>query len=285
MPALTLIQQPESAQMAAFEGYVRQVFPRASFAAWMDWGEWNEDYRALALVADAEIIANVSLTRMNLHLQGETVRAWQLGAVGVLPSWRGRGLSRQLMEAALTMTSSDPVLLFANAKVRDFYPRFGFAPCTTATFVADHACDPDDCPAPSLPAEAPTTRELIHHLAESGVTSTGRFGASGYGRTLTWYLANRWVPDPRQLDPQTLVFCRTEGDCLVLDDILAAKPFDLGAGLPRLINAPIRSIRFGFTPELWWRQDCKVGTDDDAHLFVRGFAPAAPQRFPVLART
>lgn len=44
MPALTLIQQPESAQMAAFEGYVRQVFPRASFAAWMDWGEWNEDY-------------------------------------------------------------------------------------------------------------------------------------------------------------------------------------------------------------------------------------------------
>ena len=30
MPALTLIQQPESAQMATFEGYVRQVFPRAS---------------------------------------------------------------------------------------------------------------------------------------------------------------------------------------------------------------------------------------------------------------
>ncbi|MGE4070281.1 MAG: GNAT family N-acetyltransferase [Lysobacterales bacterium] len=285
MPAVTLIQQPDRLQMAAFEGYVRQVFPRASFAAWMAWGEWNEDYRALALMAGAEIIANVSLTRMQLLLDGNMVPAWQLGAVGVLPQWRGQGLSRQLMEAALSLTANDPVLLFANDKVRDFYPRFGFAPCPTATFVAEYACDPGQHPAPALPTEAATTRALIHDLAESGLASTRRFGARGYGRTLTWYLANRWVPDPRQLDSHTLVFCRTDGDCLVIDDILSAKPFDLDAALPRLISSPIRRIRFGFTPELCWPRACTIGTDDDAHLFVRGFMPETPQRFPVLART
>ena len=285
MPKLTHLTHPDPEQMAAFERYVRVVFPSASFARWMAWGEWNEDYRAVTLMDGENIIANVSLTRMHLLLQSCLLKGWQLGAVGVVPEWRGHGLSRQVMDAALAVTGDDPVLLFANPRVRDFYPRFGFTPCPSATFTAEHACEPSMQAAPTVSGSAPAIRALIHRLAEIGVPSTQRFGARGYGRTATWYLANNLLPDPRKLDDHTLVFCRLAADCLIIDDILAARSFDLMAAIPRLIDTPIRRIRFGFTPDIWWPAECAACSDQEADLFVRGFSPALPQCFPALAHT
>lgn len=285
MPGLIHLMHPTREQMAAFERYVHTVFPSASFARWMAWGEWNEDYRAVALVDGDEIIANVSLTRMHLLLEGCLRSAWQLGAVGVVPAWRGRGLSRQVMDAALAVTDDDPVLLFANPKVRDFYPRFGFVPCQSATFMANYTCEPSANPAPTLFGDDAATRALIHHLAESGLSSTRCFGARGYGRIATWYLANGLVPDPRQLDDHTLVFSRVEADCLVIDDILAAQSFDLRAAIPRLIDSPVCRIRFGFTPDVWWPEGCTASVDEEADLFMRGLSPVQPHCFPVLAHT
>lgn len=283
MSAMRILGEHDIDAFPAYCRFVRAVFPRAGFERWIEWGEWDESYRAFALFDGERIVANAALTRMHLLLGGAECRAWQFGAVGVLPEYRGRGCSDQVMAAALASCGDDPLLLFANPNVTRFYPRFGFRPQPEAIFGVGFDCAPGVPAATRDPAQ-PATRALIRKLA-AALPSTARFGARGHGRIISWYLANGFTAAPRQLDDDTLVLCHTEDDCLYLDDILARRPFDLPAVIPRLIDRPIRQIRFGFTPDLWWPDAQVLDVDGDAHLFVRGLDPLAPHRFPRLAET
>ena len=267
----------------AYCRYVRMVFPRAGFERWIEWGEWDDSYRAFALFEGERIVANASLTRMRLLIDGDECRAWQLGAVGVVPDCRGRGYADQVMDAALAACGNDPVLLFANPNVTRFYPRFGFQPQPEVIFAVDFDCAPAT-PAALVDPGQPATRALIRQLAAE-MPLTLRFGARGHGRIISWYLANEFAPAPRQVDADSLVLCHVDGDCLHIDDILARRPFDLAAVIPSLIDRPIRRIRFGFTPDVWWPDAPAIEVDHDAHLFVRGIKPQLPHRFPRFAQT
>lgn len=265
--------------------YVRQVFPRAGFEQWAAWGEWNADYEAWVLRRDGQICAGIGLTRMRLLVDGADRSGWQLGAVGCVPDARGRGYSRELMEAVLQHCGADPVLLFANPNVVDFYPRFGFAPRQQDLYVADCAMHPSGQAPPTLNLNDPLDRARLHALAEHGRACTEHFGARGYGRIATWYAANGWCRPIFQVNPGTLVCAGVEGDVLHIDDIWTTTEFDLAALIPALIEVPIRQLHFGFCPERWWPSAKSAGADDDAFLYLRGLAPQAPGRFPILART
>ncbi|ADO73888.1 Acetyltransferase (GNAT family) [Stigmatella aurantiaca DW4/3-1] len=53
-----------------------------------------------------------------------------------------------------------------------------------------------------------------------------------------------------------------------------------------MINQPITSVHFGFTPEHWWPQADVIGVDTEAFLFTRNLKlPSGSHRFPVMART
>lgn len=283
MSALRILGAHDADAFPAYCRFVRAVFPRAGFERWIDWGEWDDSYRAFALFDGERIVANAALTRMRLLLDGNECRAWQFGAVGVLPECRGRGYADQVMAAALAACGDDPVLLFANPKVVQFYPRFGFRAQSEALFGVDFPCAPGT-PAAALDPEQPKTRALIRELACAWPTSL-RFAARGHGRIISWYLANGFAAAPKQVDADTLVFCHVDEDCLHIDAILARQPFDLAAVIPSLIDRPIRQIRFGFTPDVCWPAAPTIGTDPGAHLFVRGLQPPSAHKFPCFAQT
>lgn len=286
MATITEIGPRDAALQAAFCDYVPQVFRRADFRRWRDWGEWDDDYRAYAVLEDGRVVANASVMRMRLRLDGREVTAFQLGAVGCVPSHRGRGLSRGVMSAALEACGDAPVLLFANPNVRQFYPRFGFQPWLQTHFAAEHEAVPEGPPAPTLDLEEAAVRARFAALSREGLPSTERFGARGYATAASWLVANRFARPLRELGPDTWVSASVEGDTLYLDDVFARQPFDLRASLPRLIDRPIRSIRFGFTPERWWPGAHEAGEDTGADLFVRRLLPSsAPHRFPIMAHT
>jgi GNAT superfamily N-acetyltransferase len=271
---------------AAFCDYVPQVFRTIDFRRWCAWGEWTEDYRAFAVLDGGRVVANTSVMRMRLRLEGREVLGYQFGAVGCVPSHRGRGLARVVMQAALDFCGEAPVLLFANENVRDFYPRFGFVPRAQALFGGAFHAQPGGEPAPTLdPADA-DVRAGLATLSEEGLPVTERFGARGYSRIASWYVANNLARPLRRLDANAWVFAGVEGDTLYIDDVFAREAFDLRAHIPRLIDRPISSVRFGFTPERWWPSAGVVGEDVDAHLFVRNLPlPAEPHQFPALAHT
>ena len=65
---------------------------------------------------------------MNLIVNDKTVNGIQIGAVGTLPEYRNKGLSKYLMDLVLDkyQDSTDISFLFANETVTEFYPKFGF---------------------------------------------------------------------------------------------------------------------------------------------------------------
>ena len=150
----------------AFIDYVPKVFPRASFRRWYGLGGWNEDYVTFAMADGADIVANASLQRMRIVLRGEWVTGWQLGAVGVVPGWRGRGLQRQIMRSLLdSVDEKDFVFLFANDTVLDFYPLFGFKRVIEKLFAADYSVEPAGEPLRALSIDRAEDRALLARVA------------------------------------------------------------------------------------------------------------------------
>jgi len=268
---------------------VESVFQDVDFRLWSARGGWTPDYEVFAFTEGPEIVASIGRTRMRLVTGGEAVAGWQLGAVSTRASHRGRGLSRRLMEAVLAelVRPDQPVILFANPRVLDFYPRFGFRPVEQHLFAAETGITPAAAPAPALDIGRAEDRARIAAVAARAAPVNRRFAATDYCSILLWHLCDRPMR-VRHLDAfDAVAVVSEEAGRLTLHDLQAPRPFPLTEALPSLVTGPVREIAFGFEPGDWWLEARPTGRDAHSHLFVRGMPapPAGPIRFPDLAQT
>jgi GNAT superfamily N-acetyltransferase len=290
-PSSQLIQigPSDAAWHGAFHRYIEQVFPRVSFRWWCELGGWNEDYRAFALLQGSEIVANASLQRMDVIVDGRELTAWQLGAVGVIPGWRGKGLQRQILPQLLeTPGPQDLVFLFANENVLEFYPKFGFQRSREHLFGAGHAVTPSAQRWERLKCDRADHRALLVQKAATALPVTRRFGARNYASIALWYWTNFYADCfyySEKLD--ALFVAEQEGARLRILDVFAPAAIDLAACLPHLISTPVSQLEFGFTPELLWPDAKPLEENTDSPLFIRGpvVLPTSPFGFPALAHT
>lgn len=286
--ALTI--EHESAEWhEAFLQFVPKVFPSIGFRRWRELGGWDERYVSLALAEGDRIVANASLCRMDLVLNGEPVRGWQLGAVGTLPEYRNRGLQARLLPRLLEHTgASDLVFLFANDDVLEFYPRFGFARVRESLFRSPCRVMPEGPPLRALDLESAEDRALLQRVAARAEPVTTLFGARDYGNTLLWYWAN-FLPHALRyaLDCDAIFVVAQDARRLRVLDIQSASPVDLSAYLPRLVTAPTTQLEFGFTPTRFWPSATPDVEYTESPLFVRGphRLSAEPFKYPMLAQT
>ena len=86
------------------------------------------DYEPHVLTIDSKVCANVSVNQIPFLYEGKERLYIQLGTVLTDPEYRGKGLSRVLMESILEYwkDKADAIYLFANDSVVQFYPKFGF---------------------------------------------------------------------------------------------------------------------------------------------------------------
>ena len=100
-----------------------------SFENWYENGYWDEHYTPYSILDGDRVVANISVCRLDYEYQGMIRHYVQLGAVATEKSYRGKGLSRRLMEEVLKdFNSYDGIYLYANDTVLEFYPKFGFEP-------------------------------------------------------------------------------------------------------------------------------------------------------------
>jgi predicted N-acetyltransferase YhbS len=273
----------------AFIDYVPKVFARASFRRWYELGGWNEDYVSFAIVEGADVVANASLQRMKIVLRGEWITGWQLGAVGVLPQWRGRGLQRRLMQSLLSrIDEKDIVFLFANDTVLDFYPLFGFRRVVESVFAAEYSVEPAGEPLRALSVDSVEDRELLARLAATAAPPSLDFAARDYGGVLLWYWANFYDGCFYYCEAEdAIIVAEHDGAVLRICDLQAGSAFDLRSYLPRIAKATTQRVELGFTPGAWWPQARPVANYTDSPLFVRGAhaLPHTPFKFPMLAQT
>jgi hypothetical protein len=85
-----------------------------------------------------------------------------------------------------------------------------------------------------------------------------------------------------------IMIVQQDDDRLLIEDLLATRPFKLTDALPHVCAQPARTLEFRFHPEAWWPDAESQPLDDDGStLFARGAAAEVgePIRFPDLART
>ena len=273
----------------AFIDYVPKLFPRASFRRWYQLGGWNEDYVSFALADGKDIVANASLQRMNIVLRGESITGWQLGAVGVVPQWRGRGLQRQIMPRLLsTVAESDIAFLFANDTVLDFYPLFGFKRVIESVFAAEHSVSPSSEPLRALSIDRAEDLALLARVATTAAPTSSEFAARNYPGVLLWYWANFYDGCYYYCEADdAIIVAEHDGATLRICDVLARARFDLRSYLPRIAKNAAQRIEFGFTPGAWWPDARAIADYAESPLFIRGAhpPPQAPFKFPMLAQT
>ena len=119
-----------AALRASFNALAEQTFDGLNFETWYTNGHWTDNYCPYAVVEDGEVIANVSVNRTPILVDGTVVRLFQIGTVMTKPEYRNKGLSRLLMaeiEKDLA-AEADGFYLFAHTGVLQFYPKFGYRP-------------------------------------------------------------------------------------------------------------------------------------------------------------
>ena len=98
-----------------------------NFENWYQNGFWGDNYAPYSVLEDGEIVANVSVNRTDMWIEGSRKKLYQLGTVMTAEGYRNRGYIRAIMaEVDKDLADADGVYLFANDSVLDFYPKFGF---------------------------------------------------------------------------------------------------------------------------------------------------------------
>jgi GNAT superfamily N-acetyltransferase len=286
-----LIRHSDRAWHDRFFSFVASIFKGGrTFSAWGARGGWVDGYDVIAVVVDDQIVSTLGRQSMRYVINGEARNGYQIGAVATHADHRNRGLARLLMNKFLGKLDApdQPVILFANPSVLDFYPRFGFRRLAQTGFIGHIDVRPAGTLAPSLDLTRPTDRAwLADHCARASFIGQ-RFAARDYYPPLLFHLTRQ----PRtafRLDLfGAVVIVQHDGDRLLIQDLLATRPFRLMDALPHVCAQAVRTLEFGFHPEAWWPDAESQALDDDGSpLFARGAAAEVkePIRFPDLAQT
>lgn len=237
---------------ASFNRLSRLVFG-IDFEAWFQKGCWDDRYICHSIVNDKKIISNISVSKMDLVINGVTKKAIQIGTVMTHPEHRGKGLSKKLMKYVLETyeNTCDLLFLFANSTVLDFYPKFGFETLPEFQFFID--------------VKVPSTKEvsldrlissreedwnLIKHMIQYRRPVSQRFGVTNNQGLFNFYAMNVF--------PECIFFSKTddaiivfenEGEWLHLYDIVSEKQIDIEDLISRISTKQTRKIRFHFTPD------------------------------------
>lgn len=111
----------------SFNNLAKKTFG-IDFENWYQQGFWNDHYICYSYLKDEEVVSNVSLSTMELIIDGKKQKAIQIGTVMTDPEHRRQGLAYQLMQRVLKDYDSDYELYFlaADEDAISLYEKCGF---------------------------------------------------------------------------------------------------------------------------------------------------------------
>ena len=254
---------------SSFNALAEQTFDGLNFEGWYQNGFWGDNYDPHSIVIDGKVVANVSVNRCDLELGGRRYHILQLGTVMTAPEYRGRGLSRAIMEfIEPQLAAADGVYLFGNEGVVDFYPKFGFRRGREMEYRK------------SVSQSAPAAAERVsmdgpaawEKLAEAMEKSTFREGCKMVGnpeliffyvsqfmQESVWYLPGLDAWAVAELEEGDLTIYNVFADeGVTVDDVIAA------------FGPEVKTVVLGFAPESAEGWEVLELHEEDCNFFVRG---------------
>lgn len=269
------------------------------FRQWARHLGWSRSYEVLAHVEGGRILSTIGMTRMAFSLADSTlgadfrrlVEGIQLGSVATVTDRRGEGLGGGLMRRVLAEADrrAQPVMLFAGAAARDYYPRFGFRLLPSCRYRWPLAVLPaEDAECRPFDVTSPRDRDRLRGLFAGNASHGGGLSARPDASVLLWYLFNTQARALFLEGGRALVFVEEEGGTLHIREWLGRKPASLLPVLPLLATRPASRVAFGFIPLAHWLPaGLAPEPDPESLLFQRGLDPGegVPVCFPDFLRT
>jgi GNAT superfamily N-acetyltransferase len=273
-----------------YHEFISQIFPSISFRDWYEKGFWTKNYIPYSLIKNDVIISNVSVSIMDVFVDGEEQIAAQIGAVGTLPENRRQGLSRYLMNYVIEKLKDDVhfFFLFANDTVMDFYPKFGFRNVKEKNFILENIIPKTNYSARKLNLRNTADYSLMQNLIKKRKPITKNFGAQKYDFITMWHILNIYSNDLFYLDEEEVIFIETEKEGILnIWEVIFTEEFDFQKALCKIITSEsIKKIICHF-PQDQLKYEYNQIISEQSGLFVKGetFKNHSTMKFPETAHT
>ncbi|OAB44451.1 GNAT family N-acetyltransferase [Paenibacillus glacialis] len=261
------------------------------FEDWYQKGFWDDRYICYSLLRDNVVIANVSVSKMDVVINGLNKKAIQIGTVMTHPDFRGKGLSRALMNHVLDIYEQDCDIffLFANSTAIDYYPKFGFESFGESQFILKFSPTPkEDSTLRKLNGSNEEDLALIKRMVMSRRPISEQFGVSN-NQGIFMFHAIKVIPESiyySQEDDAIIVY-QHDGHTLHLYDVVSQGDVNVNSLLNRITNEQTENIHFHFTPDQFTEnaQDEPMDNNDDMLFIKANFLLDKNSKFcvPVLA--
>ncbi len=267
----------------SFNRLSREVF-NISFEKWYEHGFWDDRYVCYSYADGDDVVANVSLNKLDLILDGQRQKAAQIGTVMTHPEYRRRGLAGELIKAVLKDCEEgdyDVIYAVGDASLRDYYPRFGFDPVLESQFISCVEGPPCDARLRKLHPSDPADLNLIHRLSTVRKPNSRVFGVDNARGILMWYCFNVLGDCFSYWEEQDVaVVSRQKGPDLHLFDVISAEAVAFETLLPQIITGSTERVIFHFTPDLLDVAAQAIPMkDEDVFFVIGGRAWTGPMRF------
>lgn len=278
--------QQNAERRLAFNRLAGQVFG-LDFEPWYQRRFWTDKYIPFTLFDGDVAVANASVNRFTLVINGQRHRAVQFGTVMTLPDYRGQGLASQLIRQAMEAfrPECDLFYLMGDKDALGFYRKLGFEAIPQTSYrlqapamqrgeaviakpvVAPKWCEPAAGTGRWLNVESLEDCRLLLDLARGREPVSQRIGVLDAGHLLTFYAMNGYgdklwyIPSGADSGPSSgasdpgipttgwLVIFEEEAGVLQLHDILFQEPIVLSELLSFLPHGQLAAVTFGFTPD------------------------------------
>jgi len=255
---------------ASFNALAEATFG-LNFENWYRMGYWTDNYSPYSVLEEGKVVANVSVNRTDMVMDGQRKRLYQLGTVMTYPEYRNRGYIRAIMEEVeKDIADADGVYLFANDSVLEFYPKFGFEANREYAF-SRPVSQIGENRMLQVKMDVPENRDRLAAAMEKSTFQTACTMVDNPG--LIFFYAAQFMAQNVYFcaDLDAWVIAEEEEGSLMIHSVFGPEDLSLGAVIAAF-GSEIKETVLGFAPAEAAGWNCREYHEEDCTFFTKGEA-------------
>lgn len=241
------------------------------FSGWYEKGFWPDNYIPHYIVEDNQVISNCSGSTLDLHLDGKSYSALQIGTVMTDVHYRKKGYAKSIMAKLLDAYKDKEIIyLFANDDAKTFYQQFGFKAYKQYSHLWEYCCDTNSTKVRKLDINSQMTdRQLFIDQVKNAYVNP--YFDLKQSEGLVAFYGSFVFPDHVYYieDLKTILIAEESDGKLQLYDVISDKIPDMEAVVSAFITEPISEVVFHFTPPVALSGLIKSEVTDDGTFFIK----------------
>lgn len=239
------------------------------FEDWYQNGYWGDKYNPYSVVIDNKVVANVSVNKIDMEIDGVIKYYIQLGTVMTDEACRNQGLIRKIMaQIDEDYADADGFFLFANDSVVEFYPKFGFMKSNEYEYSRKVSND-GECQLEKVIMDNVEAWKQLENVMNNNIFK-GKFDMVNNNELIMFYVTKFMQENVYyHRDTDTFVIAEIDDQCLFIHDVFSSKLVELDRVI-KLFGKDIQKVTLGFVPNEVNEYEIAELHEEDCTFFVRG---------------